>query len=672
VAGPLRRLGRPTAGVYAGAWFVGLALVVAGPLLGRGHLILLDFPSGPEFPKLWLLPLPSSGDVGNTLPLTAVHVLFRELWGPLPEKLVLVLPIVIGGLGLYRLVRRALGVGALPAVVGGTLYVINPFVYDRYLSGHMSFLLGFALLPWAVLPLVRALDEPSRRTAFVVALWIGVLAAVSFHVAGLYAIFVLAVALFGLGRARARAAFALTAAGLGALLSAYWLLPLFLAPERRVGVADLGAYESRPHGFAVVPTLLALYGFWREEFIRPAEEQPALYLLLIPILALVAVGGVLLVRSTRDRRVGIALAVVGALGVFLAAGTALPPTAGAFRWLFTHVPFAGAYREPQKFLALTVLTYAVFAAIGLERLSRGRRWTLPAAPVAIAAILLYGNGLLWGLGGKVELSEYPPSWVQGNRVMKRNGDGRLIVLPWKLYEDWTFTGARIVANPAVSFFSGREVLTANDAGFANVPPESVDPFFYYVRDLLDRNDWRGLGRALALLGVRYVASTEEADTEDFQRLDGQPGDFKRIYFSPDATLAIFENRYWRGDVLPLRRIVERDPPTEPAGGAAVPVVRRLPGWKRIPPERSAAVSVDKRCNDGWRLGSARARCHLGAVAAFETPLKTEPLWRSFAAIQLLGYGISAVTLVFVLLSISRSQTTRAGLSPGPRITQRVT
>jgi hypothetical protein len=255
--------------------------------------------------------------------------------------------------------------------------------------------------------------------------------------------------------------------------------------------------------------------------------------------------------------------------------------------------------------------------------------------------------------------------------MKEAGEGALLVLPWRLYQDWTFTGARIVANPAVSFFSGREVLTANDAGLANVPPESVDPFFYYVDDVFDRNRLRGLGQALAPLGVRYVAWTDVADLADFQALDGQRRDFRRVYFSSDSAFALFENRYWRGDVMPLRRIQEGDPTTEPARGSALTVARLLPGWKQIPPERSRAVSVDERCNDGWRLGSARARCHLGAVAAFASPAETEPLWRPIAALQLLGYAISAVALVFVLLQIGRRRTARAGLSPDPRITQRV-
>jgi hypothetical protein len=87
------------------AWFGLLALLIAGPLLGGGYLLLLDYPSGPRFPDFSVFPLPSSGDIGNGVPWFAVHVALRELYATLPDKLYLLAPIVLGGRGDQSLVR---------------------------------------------------------------------------------------------------------------------------------------------------------------------------------------------------------------------------------------------------------------------------------------------------------------------------------------------------------------------------------------------------------------------------------------------------------------------------------------------------------------------------------------------------------------------------------------
>jgi hypothetical protein len=638
-------------GALVVAWFVGLALVVAGPLLGRGHLILLDFPAGPEFPPVSLLPLPSSGDIGNTLPLVATYAALRELWEPLPEKLILLVPIVVGGLGMYRLARGALGVGTLAAVFGGTLFVVNPFLHDRYQAGHLYFVLAYALLPWAAPPLVRALRGPSRRDALIAGLWLAGLAAISFHVAGLYALLVVVFAVAAAGGARARLAFVARAAGLGLVASAYWLLPFLVAPERPVGTSDLDAFETRPDGFEVVPTLLALYGFWRREFTRPVEEHPLLYALVLPVLAVVVWGAVLLLRSAKDRRLGAALVAVGGLGVILAAGTAFPPTGGVFRWLFVNVPTLGAYREPQKFLALTVVAYAILGAVGLERAFRARRPALFAAAIAFSSVLLYGHALLWGLGGEIQLSRYPASWGQAERVMEQRGEGRLMVLPWWLYEDWPFTEGRIVASPAPSFFSGREVLVGRDIGLG-LPQVSVDPFSFYVDDVLDLDGLRDLGERVAPLGVRYVAWTEEAGRDDLELLTRQR-DLSRVYDGGD--LVLFESRAWRGDVIGLEAIAEEEPYVGAVGDPDLPLVRALSGWPTIAPRPDAAVAVGERCNDGWRLEDTAARCHLGAVAAFAAPGDHAVLWRPIAALQVWALTITLVAIAWAIVQLRRRE-----------------
>jgi hypothetical protein len=658
-------------------WFAALALLVAGPLLGPGHLLLLDFPSGPHFPQMSFLPLPSSGDVGNAIPLTTLHVALRSIHPLLPEKLFLLAPILIGGLGAARFVRRRLGLETLPAAYAGTLFAVNPFVYDRLTAGQLYLLLAYALLPWAFSSLAEMLDRVDRRTVTAVALWLAVLAAVDLHVAGMFAMLVVIGAL--VGHRRRDFVAAASALGLFVLLSAYWLLPAaFTTPGPRIGLADLSVYATRPDGPAVLAHLLSLQGFWRDEFPGATQRIPLLALLLIPILAVAVVGARRLLSSERERRWTVTLAIGSVLALFLAAGISFPPTAGAFRWLFQHVPFMGVYREPQKWVAILALALAVFGGVGLERALEvvGRRRDPAHArtlrPVIgglmVAATLGYSYTIFWGLWGQVSLSRYPDGWTAAEQVMERTGPGRLLVVPWDLYAVWSFTDGRIVANPAPSYF-GREVVSADEAGFPEVPLQSPDPFSIYVGMILDhRDEVHAFGHLVAPLGVRYIALLREADWWQYAFLNRQ-GDLTEVHRGSGVVL--FENDAWRGNLLSLSPPTTVEDPAKLPGSpeeAQVtsqlfrssalaprsdtgfpPIATPLPIWRDLQPSESPFVATADRCTDGWRLGERPAGCVLGAVSAFGSPAEPEQLWRPLAGAWLLGYVVSGLTLLGVLL-----------------------
>jgi hypothetical protein len=656
-----------TRALLVGAWFLALALVVAGPLLGGGYLLLLDYPSGPQSWQVTAFPLPSSGDIGNGIPLQGALALFKEIHELLPDKLLLLAPILLGGTGVYRFVRSRLEVGPFAAVYGGTLFVVNPFVYDRFVAGHLFFLLAYSLLPWALSALFDLTRRPSLRVAVAVALWFVALGAIDLHVLGLYALLTTLAAI--VAPSRLRLAFGAAAIGVGALASAYWILPsLFTDPGRNVGLADVEVYASRPEGFAILPTLLGMDGFWRNEFTGPGERFSALYLLIVPILALAAIGAAELLRTGTRRRFAFALSAGGLLGLILAAGSSFPPTADAFRWAFEHVPYMGVYREPQKFLALLILAYAVFGAVGLDVLVRarpgeGRRWLAPAATAAaVAMALAYGYTTLWGFGGQVKPGSYPASWAAANDVMDARGPGRLLVFPWHLYAVWSFTDRRIVANPAPSFFS-REVLSGDEAGFRGFA-QSPDPFSRYIAELLSsRGQIRSLGHLVAPLGVRYVALLREVDWPRYRFVTRQE-DLVPIYRGGRFTL--FENEAWRGDVFGLEegrpvagsselfgsvdeqevasRLFSSAPLVSVSDGGFPALARRVPADRRVEATTMPFVTTTDRCSDGWKLSDETSECDVGAVAAFASPQSTETLWRPLVGVQLVGYVLSGLTL----------------------------
>lgn len=666
----------------AALWFPALALLVAGPLLGSGYLLLLDWPSGPQFPAVNWFPLPSSGDIGNNTLLNALHAGLRGLHQYLPDKLFLLAPLILGGIGLYHFARRRLDLASMPALYGGTLFVLNPFVLDRYLAGHLHFLLAYSLLPWSLLAVHDTIRQPSARRAVLMSLWLFGLAAIDLHVAGMYAFLATVGCL--LTPSRRRALYALATLGLAAVLSAYWLLPAMFAPAgRAIGDADLAVYATRPRGVAVLPKLAGMYGFWRDEFVGPAQRIPALYLLLVPILGLVVVGLVRLLAPGPLRRFAAALGVVAGVCLILASGTSFPPTAAVFRWLFHQLFVFRVYREPQKFLALVLLAYAVFGAAGLDALLRLRpsaseRIRVAASSliglVPIGLVIAYGYTMLWGFWGQTHLSSYPDDWQQAERVMEEGGRGKLLVLPWNLYAVWTFSDGRIAANPAPSFFY-REALTDKEAGFTSVPAQSADPFTLYIDELLDhRDEIRLFGHLVAPIDVRYVALLSEVDHWEYGFLQGQP-DLEELYLGRD--LRLFENLAWKESPRGLsagqpitaasdlfgsereaavtERLLVAEPGYLPTEDTFPAVLRRLPSWRQIALNANAPyVLTGHRCSDGWMLGNERAHCHLGAAAAFAAPTGKETLWHPLARGRLLGFLLSILTLVGKALYVRRN------------------
>ena len=646
-------MGRRASDVWPWVWFSALAVVIAGPLLGPGHLLLLDYPSGPHLERPSLFPPASANDLGNALPLQALLWLVRRMHASLPDKLLLLLPIVVGGLGVFRFARTRLRTGVWPAVVGGTLFVANPFVLDRFLAGHLHLLLACGLLPWALAPLDRILrpsadDAPSVRAhALAAAAWFAAISVVDLHVAGMYG--VLAVIAFAVAR-RPIAAVIFVAAGAG--LVAFWLLSsLLVSPSGTIGEADLAVYASRPEGFGVIPNLLAMEGFWRDEL--PVTRPVGLTLLVAPLLAVVLVGAIEAFRSPERRKLAVTLSIAGGLGLVLAAGTAFPPTEAVFRWLFDSLPPFRLYREPQKLLGLLLLAYAVFTALGIQALARYTRrsgWPNALGPASLLMVLAYGLPMLWGFGGRVELSRYPSDWARAEAAMEEGG--RALILPWHLYAVWSFSDGRIVANPARAYFP-REVLAAGETGFEDVPPQSPDPFIRLVDTLVDRREEiTEIGGILAPMDVRYVILLHEVDHQTYGFLEGQTD--LRPHFRGDA-LTLWENAAWRPLPVGLPSRSTEEPLIPPVSGGIAPLAW-VAGGPAVPPAPEDHVVTGDRCSDGWQLDGRPADCHLGAVAAFESPDRTTEARRPEAGLRALGYLVSAVSLGVVVVLFRRDRT----------------
>ena len=299
-----------------------------------------------------------------------------------------------------------------------SLYAVNPFVFNRLYVGHFALLIGYALLPFAVKAAMRSISSPVLRWC-VPALWLAGLTSLSPHFAWIYGLVVLGVAIVALltkqHPLRRVAAWFATCVGAFTLMSTYIILPNGSTNlPSQIGSVSLNLYRTNgdPH-LGLFANVLALYGFWRT---GPGPELPKDVIIgwpfiMFAILVIIGLGawhalrrnpiiddrsgsqdtpeggcmsGQLVAATTQtvpghaivspsidvdQRRLGILLVIIGTAGYFLALGNQ-GPTGGLFLWAYDHLPFFSIMREPQKFLMVLALAYAVFFGWGVERLSK--------------------------------------------------------------------------------------------------------------------------------------------------------------------------------------------------------------------------------------------------------------------------------------------------------------
>lgn len=575
-------------------WSLALGLAACFPIMG-GRVFLLDWVVNTHTSVLGPSLLGLNGGLTASALGGVVFTALNSLIGSAATWLPLFVFFPVAALGAGRLT----GGSSWARIAAGSLFAVNPFVFNRVFVGHVALLVGYALLPYAVGAL---LVSPHRTVLFwpIPALWWAVLTGFSPHFAWIYGVVVAGVfivELFSHSVARRRLSlWFLFVLGAFSAMSAYLLLPHFVTRlSTQLGTTSLNLYQTTPDPhWGLYFNVASLYGFWR---LGPGPVLAKSVLLgwplfMVAILAVVFTGAsvalrrqklnsgntassmvnpttserVLLKHSSAGnertlqgerRRLAPLLVIVGVGGYFLSLGSQ-GPTGWLFTWSYRHVPFFALMREPQKFLMLLALSYAVFFGWGVERLrERGlatsnRSQTLVLALVAVALPLSYTSTMFWGLDGQIASSTVPGSYQRADAMMG-NGPGQILALPWHLYMSYPFTSNRVVANIAPSSFR-RSVISGDNVQSQGVATQSTSPRSAYLQQLFaDGNQLHFFGALVAPLGVRYVILEKSVDWRAYAWLDQQK-DLTKVFNT--SSLEVWRNNDFRGVGGGARRLTK--------------------------------------------------------------------------------------------------------------------
>ena len=540
------------------AWlpYVALALLVLAPLLKSGYILTLDMVFTPHL----RMPTTSSNDY---LLRVLLHTLNVVLPSDVIEKLLLFLVLLLSGVGVHRLVQYVNRTDRsvfqeIGAYVGGILYTLNPFTYDRFMAGQYEVLLGYALLPWFVLALLRFLAYPGWTRVLRLLVFALLISIVSIHSIGL--MIILTIVMLGTtlwqrrsdGEWRMRTLrLGLLVLGLFVVMSSYWVVPLVLgkgsvaAQVAAIGASDQSAFATVGGGvLGKIGNIVRLQGFWveaRNMYDLPQAHVPAWRFISLIVWALVVAGAISLWRSRRR-----AVVAVFALSALIGCLVAL----GALSGLAAHSSLFAGYREPEKFVALVALACAVLAARGAASASAyfqaegGKVFGAVAAVLLLAVPFVWTPTMLLGFNGQLKSVQYPADWQTVNALLNsEQGNFQTLFLPWHLYMRFGFVG-RIIASPAPGFFD-KPVLVSDNPEFRGAALAKSTPAKRTLDSLLPNAEHTDdLGAQLAKLHVQYIILSHDDDYRQYDYLVHR-ADMQLI--TKGATLDVYRNKAYRGE-----------------------------------------------------------------------------------------------------------------------------
>lgn len=440
-----------------------LALLVVGPLLAPGYLLLRDAVSTPRSylsdTALGLTSAPRATPQDCAVAL-ASHVVD----GGIVVKALLVVGLWLAGWGAARLVEVALPPAGAPGqFVAITLAIWNPYVAERLLQGHWSLLVGYGCLPWVATAMLTL--RAGSGSLFGLAFWIALAGLTPTGLLLAATVALVCVAAPGNGTAGRWPRRWCAAAALGVALVAAlpWLVASALGASltahtaaNRLGV-EAFAPRAEP-GLGTLASLASLGGIWNGDAVPASRATLFAVSSAVVLLGIVAAG----LPAVARRPVAVPLLVLAAVSVLVPAALATGPGLHLLGAVVDAVPGFGVLRDGQKWVALAVPGYAVAGAGAVVTL---RRWAPPPADVAAAlvcclALLLALPDLAWGVWGKVSPVHYPHGWTAVAAAINAR-PAAVAVLPAGTMRLFFWSGAAPVLDPLPRWVRA-EVLSSGD------------------------------------------------------------------------------------------------------------------------------------------------------------------------------------------------------------------
>lgn len=361
--------------------------------------------------------------------------------------------------------------------LAAVLFVVNPFVLERFLAGQWGVLWGLAMLYPFIYCLVKFLETNSVKNLQKTLLALFFIGAFSMH------IFVMSVLVLVFSFLFLPLSFfqnnkkEIGQTGIAyLLLNLYWLAPIFQnggAVVENINATDLSAFVTNLAHWNTWPffSIFTLYGFWgeHEAWVRQFEFLPFNNLFFILPVWVVSFVIILKTKSI-GKRIKIFLGFVFVFASVFSVGVSDTIFKKLNLFLFTHVSFWDGFRDSQKWSVYLVLLFSIFYALGgqyfLERIKNNYAKNTFVV-LLFAIVLLYTPEVLMGFSQNLKPFDYPEGWYIVSKILSEDKDCRAVFLPSTMYYYLTPNNNLLTGNPAKVFFSC-QMYTSLSPGYKGV------------------------------------------------------------------------------------------------------------------------------------------------------------------------------------------------------------
>jgi hypothetical protein len=577
-----------------------LALLVLWSLLRPGYVLTLDMCFSPNVhysDYVWGISEWATSVYAGGTAITPLVAFIQSLSHILPvwviEKFILFLILFLCGLGAHKLAA-----GKYPGCYfAGFLYMLNPFVYSRFIAGQWGVLWAYALMPIAICAFFKLLHKGSWANAAVTAI-IATLVGI-IQIQGYFLLLFTFIVIFIVktiqernikGKAFNDMKWMAITAGFGILLNLYWLIPLLTSSTTfltQLNQADQLFFSPKNvSGFNLLFSIASMHGFWRGGNIYAVDIIPFFWIFFVFLLYLSFFGLIDNILSYfkqpklngqnslftditltnepayRTNWQAVSFAIIGVISFILAIGMALPFTKPFFEWLWENVFIFKTFRDSQKYVGLICLTYAFLGGLGLNALMSGFKHSISRLYKAVLVLLvilalltpLAYSYTMFNFNGRLGVTDYPVEWSAVNDYLNRDGDNfSVLFLPWHMYMDfsWLPNKDKRLINPSQQFFQ-KPIIMGDNYEITGLYSQSTNSISKYIEFLLaNQNKITNLGELLAPLNVKYVILVNEADFDLYNFLYQQTDLRVEQQFTG---ITLFKNEYTTSKIYAVDNI----------------------------------------------------------------------------------------------------------------------